>query len=415
MTHLPAVEMSPPRSQRWIILALISLLLLIDPGSGEAASGQRGFQENLNVHDSGTHLTQNRPKKSRSKKRKRSNKRNKSEAKRGETKRSERRASDADAVDTIDSESQTSAASKRKDSGGREYVAGEFPFLWNFDRYPVSVMKPAKDTVRVSGYFGSQTQQGTSFRASDTTFALNTDYRVPVGSFYLVPTFLYGMESSSSEFTIPDRTGGSEDTQITSDEDATVIVPGVTLAFPVTEMIDLGLGLNYTIGTRTAGEQKISSSYPFFYLAGGVHSASYEAGFWFRPLTKHQMKSSSSDDTSEGVFPSLLRVMGRFKVSTDAFGGLQYQNESEEDADRTIIDVEAGYLLSSLQVGAAVGTVTEEIGESKENGFRLQASAVMGAVTRQNFGVTGVFTTLSGEGDSSTTLLEFLGTANFSF
>jgi hypothetical protein len=180
-------------------------------------------------------------------------------------------------------------------------------------------------------------------------------------------------------------------------------------------MLDLGLSLNYSIGSRKSEDETTSSSYLFYSFAAGVHSGAWEAGLSFRPSVKFQTKSSLEDGGGEEEFASQLKLMGRFKVSSDVFAGLHYQSESEEDDSRSNIDAEAGYLMGSMQTGASVGLVTQKFGDRSESGFRLQGSVVMGALSRQNFGLMGGYTTISGDGGVSESMFELQGTANVSF
>jgi len=395
-----------------MLFAILGALLMIADGSALAESpevvGVTNSATQLGPATSSVQLAQSRSSKPRKKKKKRSKKRSDSPSKE-QTPSDELTRADEQAT------SNERALPKAQSSAGREYVSGEVPYFVEFDRYPVSVLKSEKEAVRASGYFSSASRQAESASRSNTYFVLHADYRLGVGTFYIVPTALFATVSTSLDVTVPNPLSPSEDIQYSSKEDGTLIRPGVTLAFPATPMLDLGLDLHYAIGSRKSDEATVSSSYLLYAFAAGVHSGSYEGGVSYRPSVTYQTKSTVEGGGGEETYASQLRLMGRFKISKESFAGLQYQSESEEEDTKSIIDLEAGFLTGMMQLGGAFGMVTQKFGDATESGFRLQGAVLLGALAKQNFGLMGGYTSISGEGGISESEFELQGTANLMF
>ena len=316
--------------------------------------------------------------------------------------------------DSLSSDSPSASASSES-----AYVSGSVPDSLEFDRYPVSILKSEKGGVRAAGAFVTESEK-TTFESSDggssssgTQFLINADYLHKIGIIGIVPTFWFGTASSSIEYTTVNATGQPEDVKSTAS--TTLIAPGAGVAIAVTPMFDVGLNLDYIIGSRKSEDSSSSFSILSFDFGMGAHTRMFEGGFGYRPGSKYKTKVSSDagDSEGDGEYPSRMNLMGRYLVSAPIFVGLQYDSESMKDYSESNIDFEGGMTSGGMQYGASIGLADKKIGESKESGFRLLGHVLIGTPTKQSFGVSGGFQSSSGSSEfSKSTSTQFFATAS---
>lgn len=162
----------------------------------------------------------------------------------------------------------------------------------------------------------------------------------------------------------------------------------VSIASHVTDLIDAGLALRYSIYASKSGTKTTEYKYLTYTPSIGVHRKNFEASFSYQPglKTKAEIKDSSdnSADASGGEveISSEMAITGRYLLTPAFFFGGGYGLESEKNLNDSQIKLEAGWKSSALQIAgglsleSAMRTVeTSDVAQTKsENAFSIEAT-----------------------------------------